>query len=153
MSKSQKQDEYKEYRCCVCGCFMEEIDASTEGGWDYDLVCNNKKCKSKSLVFQQRIEAWRYRSYPPEHKIVGGVMSKSSDKRLAVQINYQDGYGKPISLIDLCRQEPAWAANCIRVLKKTIAKQKAALDEIKEVALHVLSEIKRELKEALKEGK
>ena len=39
-------DDYGE-RCLACGCFLAEIDCSTESGWDYDLVCNNPRCKSK----------------------------------------------------------------------------------------------------------
>lgn len=34
----------EENRCCCCGCFMEEVDCSTEAGWDYDFVCNNDRC-------------------------------------------------------------------------------------------------------------
>jgi len=34
-----------ETRCIACGCFMKEIDCSTESGWDYSFICNNPKCK------------------------------------------------------------------------------------------------------------
>jgi len=37
---------HDETRCPACGCFMEEVDKSTEAGWDYDFECNNTRCRS-----------------------------------------------------------------------------------------------------------
>ncbi len=39
----KKKREWDEERCRACGCYMEEIDCSTESGWDYDFKCNNPK--------------------------------------------------------------------------------------------------------------
>ena len=39
-------DPYKDERCACCGCFLGEISTSTECGCDFELVCNNKNCKS-----------------------------------------------------------------------------------------------------------
>ena len=41
------EDQYSEYRCGACGCFLGTIDTSTESGYDFELVCNNPRCKSK----------------------------------------------------------------------------------------------------------
>lgn len=37
-----------EFRCMACGCYLGSIDTSTEAGFDFELVCNNKKCKSNN---------------------------------------------------------------------------------------------------------
>jgi len=43
---TSKLDEWGD-RCRACGCFLAEVDASTESGYDYVLACNNKRCPSK----------------------------------------------------------------------------------------------------------
>lgn len=32
-------------RCAICGCYMAEVDCSTENGYDWYTVCNNPRCK------------------------------------------------------------------------------------------------------------
>jgi len=32
-------------QCGRCGRFLTEVDCSTESGFDFDLVCSNKKCR------------------------------------------------------------------------------------------------------------
>lgn len=41
---------WDEYRCGVCGCFMGSIDTSTESGYDFELICNNPRCRSNRKV-------------------------------------------------------------------------------------------------------
>ena len=33
-------------RCHACGCFLGSVDTSTESGYDFELVCNNDKCRT-----------------------------------------------------------------------------------------------------------
>lgn len=35
-----------EYRCLACGAFLTHVDTSTESGYNFELVCNNPRCKS-----------------------------------------------------------------------------------------------------------
>ena len=41
-----------EYRCSVCGCFLGAMDTLAEN-YDFELVCNNPKCKSNKPVKEQ----------------------------------------------------------------------------------------------------
>ena len=40
----------EETRCTFCGCYMKEIDISSECGFDWEYVCNNKKCKARNAL-------------------------------------------------------------------------------------------------------
>lgn len=37
---------WDETRCLACGCYMGTEDTSTENGYDFEFVCNNRRCKS-----------------------------------------------------------------------------------------------------------
>ena len=49
-----KEDEYAEHRCGVCGCFIGSVDTSTESGYAFEMVCNNRRCKSNQPTDDKR---------------------------------------------------------------------------------------------------